>query len=42
LDLIVLGWVFKFQHMVYEKQITGKEKEKNYEANDILWKIKGR
>jgi hypothetical protein len=24
-DLTVLGWVFKFQHMVYEKYIIGKE-----------------
>jgi hypothetical protein len=27
-NLIVLGWVFKFQHMVYEKYIIGKEKYK--------------
>jgi len=27
-DLVVLGWVFKFQHMVYGKCIIGKEKDK--------------
>jgi len=27
-DLIVLGWVFEFQHMVYEKYVIGKEKDK--------------
>jgi hypothetical protein len=27
-DLIVLGWVFKFQHIVNEKYIVGKEKGK--------------
>jgi len=33
-------FVFKFYHMGNEKYITGTKKDKNYEINTILWKIK--
>lgn len=36
---ILLGWVFKFYPMVYEKRITLTEKD-CHEINSIFWKIK--
>lgn len=40
IKLYMIQFIFKFYHMGNEKCITGTQKDKNYEINTILWKIK--
>jgi hypothetical protein len=40
IKLYMIQFIFQFYLIVYEKCITGTQKDKNYEINTILWKIK--